>query len=221
MPGRPSPSHVSLYGWIGWNLVRVFELGEHAAPGLETGVPGGESCLDLLRLGAAVGQAHGLLGIPADTVLVPGQVPDEREHDVPAGTGEDDDADARLAQAARDPLHGPQSVAPVEHRGGLDHRVLLVREPAQCRLRDHRLRGTSVDAEDPGEAERPPPARRANRGADRTAFAYPAVAERRLLAQLADLDELVDAVRREAVRPLAEQKRALADGALLHLHDPH
>jgi len=78
-----------------------------------------------------------------------------------------------------------------------------------------------VSAEDPGEAERPAPARVADCRPDRAALADPAVVEGDLLAELADIDELVGAVGREPVRPLTEQQGALAHGAAVHLHDPH
>ena len=75
-------------------------------------------------------------------------------------------------------------------------------------------------AEDAAEAERPPTSRTSDCGPDRAALAHPAVAQRRLLAELADLDELADPIRGEAIRPLAQQERALAHGAAVDLHDP-
>ena len=125
-------------------------------------------------------------------------------------------------EAARDSLDRPQAVAAVEDCGSLDHRVLLVGEAPQRGLGNVRRRGLTLvaPAEDAGEAERPPTSRTSDCGPDRAALAHPAVAQRRLLAELADLDELADPIRGEAIRPLAEQERALAHGAAVDLHDP-
>ena len=84
------------------------------------------------------------------------------------------------------------------------------------------LRGRpALVAEDARQAERPAPACRANGVAERAALAHPAVVEGDLLAERAHLDVLVHAVGREAERQLAHEQRALANRALLGLHDTH
>src|SRR4029079_18805480 len=100
---------VSLYGWVVRSLVPGFKFWDHADPGLETGIPDGEPGLELLVLSAAVGQAHTHGRVPADPILVPGEVPDERQDDVRGRPGESDDAHLRRAQAAGESLHTPRA----------------------------------------------------------------------------------------------------------------
>src|SRR5262249_47572928 len=86
----------SLYERIGWYLPRGLNLRVDAAPLLETGVPLGELRVQLARLHPPLGEADGLRRVAVDPVLVPGDLPDEREHDVRVRPGERDDADPRF-----------------------------------------------------------------------------------------------------------------------------
>ena len=188
------------------------------------GVPAAEVLADFVRLRAAIRQAERLRSVAVYSVLVPGEVPDEGHDDIGAGARQPDDADLRVTQAAGDPLDRADAVARVEERRRLDHRLLLVRQAPQDRLGDDRLgcgRSVVAVAEDPAEAERPPAARGAPDGRpERLALAHPPMVDGRVLAQLADVDELVVSLRREPDRALAEQQCALAHGAALDVHDP-
>src|SRR5205085_8428439 len=90
-------------------------------------------------------------------------------------------------------------------------RELRLREAAQDRLADDRLDGGCALEQRPETA--PAPARERHRRRRRAPLLHPAVVERDLLAERADVDELAVPVRRESHRALPRQKRPLADSA--------
>ena len=119
-----------------------------------------------------------------------------------------------IAEALRDPRDRSPEGALVEEVGRLDHRQLGPREPAQDRLvhdaaRPGGLRDSNSDAE-----TRPSRLRRRSddHGRGRAALLQPAVVERDLLAERADVDEVL-AVGRIAHRALADEQGPLADRA--------
>src|SRR5581483_4428356 len=104
------------------------------------------------------------------------------------------DADRRPAEAARQAFDRPPVRAQVEERGGLDDLLLAARQVAEDRLR-HRLDGLLAPAEELAEQAAGLPVARLRRER-RPSFADPAVCERLVLAERADVDELAP-VRRE------------------------
>src|SRR5262245_55223615 len=200
----------------------IVDVRDDARPVLEACVPDGIGRLQLARLEPALGQPNGLRSTDADSVLVPRDLPGDRDHDLGIRPREDDDARLRIAQAPRDSFDRPDRVADVEQGRSLYLGLLVRREPAEDRLGDDGIgHRAAVRAEDAPEAERAPAAGVAHGGADRAAFTHPAVVERALLAEDADVDVLVHPVRRKPERQLADEQRALADGALLRLHGAH
>src|SRR5712691_8474977 len=85
-----------------------------AAAAVEPRVPAGEGVLDLRDVPATVGETDWLRRLRSDTVLVPGDLPGEGEHELARDPGERDDRDERCAERARHPLDGPQEKARVE-----------------------------------------------------------------------------------------------------------
>src|SRR5437763_564032 len=77
--------------------LRARDLGDNEEVVRELGVPVAEHRLELLRVVAALGEPDGLGGVGGDPVLVPGDVPGERDHDVAVHARQRDDADAGLA----------------------------------------------------------------------------------------------------------------------------
>src|SRR5205814_10161383 len=71
-------------------------------------------------------------------VLIPGDLPADRDHDLRVRARERDDADRRPAEAAREALDRPPVRTEVEQRRRLDNRLLTLRELSQDRL-GHRL----------------------------------------------------------------------------------
>src|SRR5260370_40271954 len=81
-----------------------------------------------------------------------------------------------------------------------------------------------MQSEEVGDAATAAPALGCDRRGRRRPFLDPPVLERNLLTERADVDELGTLVRGVAHRPLAHQKRPLADRAETHrrnLCDPH
>src|SRR3989440_6511663 len=83
-------------------------------------IPGSEGALQLVELEPALGQAHRLAGVEADPVLVPRDVPGDRDHELAVHAGERQDARPRLAEALRDPADSAAKWARVEDIRGLD-----------------------------------------------------------------------------------------------------
>src|SRR5205085_852872 len=92
----------------------------------EARVRAAEALVELVRLEAALRETHRLLRPRADPVLVPGDVPDEGDHDLPVRPLERHQADARLTEAPRDALDGAEVVAGVEERCGVGDRLLVL-----------------------------------------------------------------------------------------------
>src|SRR5262249_42541972 len=138
--------------------------------------------------------------------------------------GEGVDRDARRPEALRDAADRAAVLRGVEAVGGLDDRELGLRETAQERLaRDRGPRG-AADPEGAGQREGAPLAVGRDRRRRRRALLQPAVLERRVEAELADVDERVVPVRRVTRRALAQEQRPLADRAPAlggYPRDPH
>src|SRR5262249_30727026 len=200
----------------------VFDVRDDARPVLEVSVPDRVRRLQLGRLQPALGQPDRLGRTDADAVLVPRDLPRDRDRDLGVGARKHDHASLRLAEASRDALDRADCVAGVEQRRGLELSLLLVREAAENRLGHGRFDDrTAIRPEDAREAERAPPPGVTHGRPDRAALPNPAVVEGALLAQNADVDVLVHPVRSEPEREFADEQRALADRALLRLHRPH
>ncbi len=119
-------------------------------------------------------------------------------------------AHARRAEAAHQALDRAPVGAAVEKRDGLDDLLLVWREAVENGLRDRRLPGLRR-AEQP--REEPTARRRRQHGQAGPALAIPTGLHGPPAAERADVDVL-DAVRREACRVLADEQRAPADGAV-------
>src|SRR3954470_24065831 len=89
---------------------------------------------------ASLLEADRLRELRSDPVLVPGDVPGDRDHDLAADTRERTDARLRLPEAPGAAGHGPPEVGLVEKIGRLDDLTLRLRKASQDRLvRDRRL----------------------------------------------------------------------------------
>ena len=78
------------------------------------GVPRPPPLGELGDVVAATFEPHGRVGLCVDAVLVPGDVPGDRDHDVGTDAAERHQRDARRAERARDALHRPPVGARVE-----------------------------------------------------------------------------------------------------------
>src|SRR3990170_4987858 len=106
---------------------------------VELGVPAREGGLDLGDVRAPIREANRLRRFRKNAVLVPGDLPGEREHELAVDPGERDDRDERGTECARDALDRPREEARVEEVGGLDERRLPVGQATEDRLWDDRL----------------------------------------------------------------------------------
>src|SRR5262249_9598952 len=152
-------------------------------------------------------------GVGSDAVLVPGDVPGDADDQLAADPRERNDARARRPEALRDPAHRAAVVARVEDVRSLDHLLLARRKPAEARLRnDGIVRWLPARVEERSEAAAlaSPLARNGRRR--RTALSDPAVLERDVGAERADVNEVLT-VRGEAQCALAGQECPLADRA--------
>ncbi len=108
--------------------------GIEAAFVLDARVPRLECLLELLELVTAALEPHGLPRLGADPVLVPREIPRDRDCDLARVTGERDDARPRLAEALRDPSDRAAVGASVEEVGSLEEGDLVVGKTAEDRL---------------------------------------------------------------------------------------
>src|SRR5206468_3160081 len=148
----------------------------------EPRVPAGEGAFELGRIVAPLFEAHRIVRLRRDAVLVPGDVPGDGDHDLRIDAREDDDRDTRSAERLRDPADRAAVLGRVEEIGGLDHRELLLGEAPEDRVRrDRLLHRPWPRAHDRAEdaAAAPPPLRRNGRRRRRT-LADPAVLDRGL-----------------------------------------
>ena len=107
--------------------------------------------LELVEVVAALGKPHRLGRLGADPVLVPGDLPGDRDDHLAADARERHDRDLRLAEALRDPGDRPPIGARVEEVGGLDEVELLLGETPQDRLGRNGWRlGRALAAEEAG-----------------------------------------------------------------------
>src|SRR5438876_1122829 len=90
--------------------------------------------VELRELVAAVLKPDRLGELRRDAVLVPGDVPRDRDHDLAADAGERADARLRLAEALRDPGNRAPEIGLVEEIGRLDDLALGLGQPPQERL---------------------------------------------------------------------------------------
>src|SRR5205823_3388214 len=142
---RSRSSCIGLYGGVRRALVGVakrlipLDGRNDAAVAGDACVPGGVGRLELVELEAALGEADRLTRVEADPVLVPGDVPGDRDHELAVHARELQDARAGLAEALRDPAHGAAKRARVEEVGRLDDLELGLRQAPQDRLADDGL----------------------------------------------------------------------------------
>src|SRR5690348_15896927 len=120
-----------------WGFIILEQLRDDEAGVAELGVPLPEGRIEVVGLQAALLEPH-MRGAEPDAVLVPGDLPADRDDDLRVRTGERDDADGRPPEAAREALDRAPVRAEVEERRRLDDRLLALRELPQDRLR-HRL----------------------------------------------------------------------------------
>src|ERR1022692_2573274 len=191
------------------------ELGDQPAVVVDAGVPVLEARFELLELVSAALETHRLAGVRGDPVLVPRDVPRDRDRHLSGVAGERDDAGARLAEALRDAADRAPVAARVEQMGGLEQSGIAHRRAARDRLgrRNRLLRAGAGQAEELAEPAAAPLARSRNRGRRRRPLLDPAVLEGGVLAERTDVDELRAVLRRVADRPLSHQQRPLADRA--------
>src|SRR5436190_17778326 len=168
------------------------DLRHDASIHLDAGVPGPEGRLELGQLVAPLREPDRLRGLGQDAVLVPRDVPGDGDDDLAVHAREQHDARVWLAEALADSAHRTAVRARVEELGRLDHRALLVGEPAQDRLGRKRVVGRRTSrVEERAEAEATlawllVESRR--RGAS---FLDPAVLGCDLLTQRADVEEVL------------------------------
>src|SRR5207247_5816509 len=127
-----------------------------------------------------------------DAVLVPGDVPGHGHDQLTADAGKGHDARTRLAETLRDAADRPAVVARVEGVRGLDHLLLRDRQPAEDWLRHDGIVGRLQARVEQGGDPTTLPApliRDGRRG--RTAFLDPPVVDRQVLAERADVEELL------------------------------
>src|SRR5581483_10085280 len=186
------------------------DLGDDEAVLAQLRVPGRERRLELVGIVPALREPHRLRRVERDPVLVPRDVPGEGDHDVAVDAGERDDADPGLTEASGDALDRPPVGALVEEVCGLDRRLIPLGHPPEDGLAGDGLDRTAGPEDAAQEAVAAPVV--LERRQARRALADPAVLERGLLAERADVNVLAP-VGREPHRPLAEEERPLADRA--------
>src|SRR3954454_9518392 len=162
---------------------------------------------------AALCEPHGLGRVRSDAVLVPGDVPRDRDDQLAADAGEGHDARAGLSEALGASAACSPVVARFQDVGRLDHLLLRRRQTPQNRLGDDGIvRRLATRVEQRGEAAALAPALTRNGGSRRAALLDPAVLERDVGAKRADVHVLL-AVGGEAQGTLPGEKGALADRA--------
>src|SRR5215831_21175734 len=182
MESRPTAPALSFF--LEWRNVR----NEPPVRG-QLCVPAGEHDLQLARLVAPLREAHWLARLRGDAVLVPRDVPRDRDHDLRIRAGQRNDADPWLTETLRDPRDRPPERARVEELRSLDHRLLGLGEAAQDRLVDDALDRLLAGFEQRAQSPEPlAPAVSDDRGRG-TAFLQPAVVDGDLDAERADVDE--------------------------------
>jgi hypothetical protein len=147
--------------------------------------------VELAQLVPAFREANRLHRLRGDAVLVPGDVPRDGDDELTAHAGQRDDARPRLAEALGNPADGPAVVARVEDVGGLDHLLLGWGQPSEDRLRHHWLvRRLAPRIEERGQPAAAAALVRNGRGS-RAPLLDPAVVDRELDAERADVDEVL------------------------------
>ena len=182
----------------------------------EVRVPLGERALELVGLVPALGEPHRLRRVGRDAVLVPGDLPGDRDDDsgLTPESGDDRDAAASPRLFAIPPTVRRYCEA-LKRSAASTIASSRLGEPAQDRLaRDRRLGRRSRAPRSAASENR---LRRRSAGivgvVGEPSFTQP-YSSADLLAERADVDVVLAAVRREAHRALAHQQRALADRAL-------
>ena len=110
------------------------DRGDDAAVLRERGVPAAQRVVDLVQLEAALREAYCLRPVGIDAVLVPGEIPGDRDDDLAVDARERNDADARLTEGAPQARRGASEVARVEGVDRLDDGKLDVAGTAQSWL---------------------------------------------------------------------------------------
>ena len=104
-------------------------------------------------------ELHRLRRLGRDAVLVPGDVPGDRDHELLVHARERKDARPRLAEALRDSADRPAIVARVVEVGRLDGLELGLAQPPEDRLRGDRLLRRRLERRE-DRREQPLPPRR-------------------------------------------------------------
>src|ERR671936_703713 len=89
------------------------DLRDEATLVLDARVPLLEGLVELVELVPAPLEPDRLRGVGADAVLVPGEIPGDRDRELAGVARERDDAGLRRAEALRDPADGAAVRAPV------------------------------------------------------------------------------------------------------------
>src|SRR5919109_1788272 len=110
----PRRNEKSVAAWLDARNIR-----NDAARRVHRAVPGLKALVEVRELVPAIGKPDGLVRAEDDAVLVPGDVPGDRDHDVRIRPGQRKEAHARLAEALRDARDGTAESASVEQLGRL------------------------------------------------------------------------------------------------------
>src|SRR5512132_2172951 len=108
---------------------------------VDPGIPALEERVELAWFVPAGLQPDWFRRLAGDAVLVPADVPGDRDHELLVHALELQDARARLAEALRDTADRPAVVTRGERVGSLDHRQFGLGEPAEDGLGDDGLLG--------------------------------------------------------------------------------
>src|SRR6266508_360884 len=112
----------------GRGYLNARDVRHEPAAHLDVRVPLLVPAVELVELMAALGEPDRLRRVGRDAVLVPGDVPGDRDHKLRIDAGEGDDRRLRLTEALGDAADRAAELAAVEQVGGLDHSELLVGE---------------------------------------------------------------------------------------------
>src|SRR5215211_1402373 len=104
-------------------------VGDYPAFGIHPGIPVLEEAVELAGLVATRLEPHRLRRFGGHSVLVPGDVPGDRDHELVVDPGQLQDARTWRAEALRDAADRPPVVAGVEDVRRFDHREFRLAQP--------------------------------------------------------------------------------------------
>src|SRR5918999_946759 len=113
--------------------LKARDIRDDAAVVADFCVPIGKRRVELGELMTTLREPDGLRRVEGDAVLVPREIPGDRDHGLLVRAGERDDAGPRAAEALRDSAHRSPKARRVEQVGSLYDCELVTREPAQNR----------------------------------------------------------------------------------------